>query len=161
LPVKKRKVASLSAESPRREFGASLRSAKLAVVVLLGILVLYVAACGRQADNSSNTSGKQEVSGTREQGATSAASSEKSAIEKTATGKTGTSGGAAELARTEVGKKEITNMIPADGNKPDAARPLPENPPKGIEVYPATTNASVEGPIEYERHPPTNGENPV
>jgi hypothetical protein len=35
---------------------------------------------------------------------------------------------------------------------------LPEAPPNGIEVYPATTNRTVEGPIDYERHPPTNGD---
>ena len=49
-------------------------------------------------------------------------------------------------------------MIPADRKKPDPARPLPENPPEGIKVYPATTNRSVRGPIEYEREPPTNGD---
>jgi hypothetical protein len=48
-------------------------------------------------------------------------------------------------------------MLPANGEKPDRARPLPENPPEGIEVYPATTNKTVTGPIEYERTPPTNG----
>ena len=72
------------------------------------------------------------------------------------------SGEAAQLARAEVGKHEITNMFPADGKKPDAARPLPENPPQGIEVYPATTNRTVKGPIEYGREPPTNGDhNPL
>ncbi|MEJ7816331.1 MAG: DUF3105 domain-containing protein, partial [Rubrobacter sp.] len=68
------------------------------------------------------------------------------------------SGEAAKLARAEVGKREITNMFPADGKNPDAPRPLPENPPQGIEVYPATTNRTVEGPIEYGRQPPTNGD---
>jgi hypothetical protein len=133
-------------------FGERLRPAKFALVLLLGIFVPLVAGCSGQAsDNLSSNSGKQETSGTK-------ASSEKSTAEETTVGKTGTSGGAAELARAEVGKREVTNMIPADGKKPDAAQPLPENPPKGIEVYPATTNASVEGPIEYERHPPTNGD---
>src|SRR5215207_9260213 len=64
----------------------------------------------------------------------------------------------AALARAEVGEKEITNMMPAGGKKPDAAQPLPENPPNGIEVYPATTNRTFKGPIDYERHPPTNGD---
>ena len=68
------------------------------------------------------------------------------------------SGEAAELARAEVGKREITNMFPADGKKPDAARPLPEDPPRSIEVYPATTNHTVDGSIEYGRKPPTNGD---
>lgn len=68
------------------------------------------------------------------------------------------SGEAAELARAEVGKREITNMFPADGKKPDSPQPLTENPPKGLEVYPATTSRVVEGPIQYDRHPPTNGD---
>ena len=67
------------------------------------------------------------------------------------------SGEAAELARAEIGEREIVNMLPADGKKPDAPQPLPEDPPEGIEVYPATTNRTVEGPIEYDRNPPTNG----
>ena len=49
-------------------------------------------------------------------------------------------------------------MLPADGEKPDPARPLPEDPPEGIRVYPATTNATVRGPIKYDREPPTNGD---
>ena len=64
---------------------------------------------------------------------------------------------AAQLARAEIGQREITNMLPADGKKPDPPQPLPKNPPKGIQVYPATTNRTVEGPIEYDRKPPTNG----
>jgi hypothetical protein len=63
-----------------------------------------------------------------------------------------------ELASAQVGNKEATNMIPADGKRPDRARPLPEDPPDGIEVYPATTNRSVRAPIEYDRRPPTNGD---
>ncbi len=151
-------MASLSAEGPRREFGERLSETKPAIVVLLGIIVLLVTACGGQgSDNSPNDPGKQEASGTKEQGGASSASSEKSVVEETTLGKTGPSGEAAELARAEVGKREIINMIPADRKKPDAALPLPEDPPKGIEVYPATTNHTVKGPIEYDREPPTNG----
>ena len=149
----------MSAESLRTEFEESLNGKQPAVVLLLGIILLLAAACGGQgSDNSSKDSGKQETSGTRERGDTSAASSEKSVVEETTSGKAGPSGEAAELARAEVGEKEISNMMPAGGKKPDAARPLPENPPNGIEVYPATTNHTVEGPIDYERHPPTNGD---
>ena len=68
------------------------------------------------------------------------------------------SGEEAELAKAEVGPEEETNMVPADGKEPDPARPLPEDPPEGIEVYPATTNATVVGPVEYDRQPPTNGD---
>jgi hypothetical protein len=145
LPEEKRKVAPLGAESPRTVFGA-----KLAFVVLLGTILLLVAACGGLAsDNPSKEAESQKQSAT---------SSEKSVVEETTVGKADASSEAAELARAEVGEREITNMMPAGGKKPDVARPLPENPPQGIEVYPATTNASVEGPIEYERHPSTNGD---
>jgi hypothetical protein len=147
----------LSAESLRSEFRQSLSQNKPAVVILLRIILLLAVACGGQAsDDSSNDSGEREASGT--QAATSVATSEKSVVEETAVRKAGPSGEAAELARAEVGKEEISNMMPAGGEKPDAARPLPEDPPNGIEVYPATTNHTVEGPIAYERHPPTNGD---
>jgi Protein of unknown function (DUF3105) len=144
----------LRAKSLRSKVGKRLNGKKR-VVILLGIILLLTVACGGQAsDNSSKDPGKQEASGTQEQDATSAASSEKSVVEES----TAASGEEAELARAEVGEKEISNMMPAGGKKPDAAQPLPENPPKGIEVYPATTNHTVKGPIEYERHPPTNGD---
>ena len=149
----------MSAESPRREFGQSLSRKKPAVVLLLGIILLLAAACGGQvSDDSSNGSGKREASRTQGQDATSVASSETSVVEETTVEKVGASGEEAELARAEVGKEEISHMMPAGGEKPDAARPLPENPPNGIEIYPATTNHTVEGPIDYERHPPTNGD---
>jgi hypothetical protein len=61
-------------------------------------------------------------------------------------------------AKAKVGPKEITNMTPADGKQPDPARPAPENPPRDVKTYPATTNRSVEGKIEYEQRPPTNGD---
>ena len=79
-----------------------------------------------------------------------------SAEETTVAG--GPSGEAAELAEANVSSKEIQNMLPADGKQPDPARPLPENPPEGIEVYPATTNKTTNEPIEYDRSPPTNGD---
>jgi hypothetical protein len=142
----------------RRKFAKILSSKMPNVVILLGIILLLAAACGGQApDGSSNDSGKREASRTQEQDATSVASSERSVVEETTVEKAGPSGEAAELARAEVGGKEITNMMPAGGKKPDAAQPLPEDPPKGIEVYPATSNQTVKGPIEYDREPPTNG----
>jgi hypothetical protein len=148
----------LSAENLRRKAGENLNGKMSAAVLLLGIIFLLAAACGGQAsDDSSNYSGKQEASRTQEQDATSSASSEKSVVDETTEGKTGPSGEEAQLARATVGEREISNMMPAGGEKPDAARPLPEDPPNGIEIYPATTNHTVEGPIDYERHPPTNG----
>jgi hypothetical protein len=148
----------LSTECQRIEVEESLSGKKPAAIVLLGIILILAAACGEQAsDNSSNDPGKREASRTQDQDATTAPS-EKSVVEETIAGKTGLSGEEAELARAEVGKREISNMMPAGGKKPDEAQPLPENPPSGIEVYPATTNHTVEGPIDYERRPPTNGD---
>lgn len=61
-------------------------------------------------------------------------------------------------AEAKVGPRENTNMTPADGKEPDEPQAPPENPPEGVETYPATTNETVEGPIDYERRPPTNGD---
>jgi hypothetical protein len=132
--------------------------AKLAALVFACALVLTAAACGGESmgggqGSSGGGSDNAASQGGGESEATTAASGD---------GETTASGGAeseeAELARAEVGNREITNMLPADGKKPDKARPLPENPPEGIEVYPATTNKTLDGPIEYERTPPTNGD---
>jgi hypothetical protein len=118
------------------------------------VLTLLAAACGAESsDGASEDPGKQKPSSeTTERNATGDAE-ETTAERTTETG----SGEAAELAGAEVGKREITNMFPADGKKPDPAQPLPENPPEGIEVYPSTTNRTVDGPIDYGRKPPTNG----
>jgi hypothetical protein len=118
------------------------------------VLTLLLAACGAESsDGATGDPGKQKPrSGTAGQGVMGG--TEEATAERTT--ETGT-GGAAELAEAEVGKREITNMLPADGKKPDPPQPLPENPPKGIEVYPSTTNRTVEGPIHYGRKPPTNG----
>ena len=144
----------MSIEGPVRKRGTNPHGAKVATIVLMCVLALAGVACG--AEPSSGSSGKSAAPGGG--GASD---------ETTVTGNTGgemTAGVAkndseeAELARAEVGEKEITSMIPADGKKPDRARPLPENPPEGIEVYPATTNKTVKGPIRYDRQPPTNGD---
>ena len=148
------------------------RGAKLiAAAVLLSVFVLFGAACGggESAGGGQGSSGAgSEKSATPGDGGasemTTAASGERTDERPgerpggEATVAEETSPEEAELARAEVGKKEITNMIPADGEKPDKARPLPENPPEGIEVYPATTNRSVKVPIDYDRQPPTNGD---
>ena len=144
------------------------RGAKLiAVAVLLSVFVLFGVACGggeSAGGGQGSYGGGSEKSAASGDGGrsemTTAASGERT-DERTgeeATVSEETSPEEAELARAEVGKKEITNMIPADGEKPDKARPLPENPPEGIEVYPATTNRSVKVAIEYDRQPPTNGD---
>jgi hypothetical protein len=134
--------------------GTKPGGSRLALAVVMMVLTLLLAACGAESsDSASDDPGTQKgASGKAERGATGGA--EESTVERTT--ETG-SGEAAELAGAEVGKREITNMIPADGESPDPARPLPDNPPKGIEVYPSTTNRTVEGRIHYDRKPPTNG----
>ena len=118
------------------------------VVVIASSLLLVVACGGQEPDDASGDSGEREApAGAPKESAT------RTVEEKTED----VSEEAAELARAEVGEREIVNMIPADGKGPDAARPLPENPPNGIEVYPATTNRTVKGPIQYDTRPPTNG----
>jgi hypothetical protein len=144
----------LSVENRTKGSGTKPGGRRLAFVVTMVVLTLLVAACGAEpSDGASDHAGKQKSSsGKAERGATGGA--EETTAERT-TGPV--SGEAAELAGAKVGKREITDMFPADGKKPDPARPLPKNPPEGIEVYPSTTNRTVEGPIHYDRKPPTNG----
>ena len=140
----------MAAESPATKPDASPRAAK-AAVVLACLIALLGAACGG-------------ATGGGEGGGSPGGGSEKSAAPAGGNAREETTAAEemdpeeAELARAEVGEKEISNMIPADGKKPDKARPLPEDPPEGIEIYPATTNRSVREPIEYDRRPPTNGD---
>lgn len=107
----------------------------------LVVLSLGIAACGGESSPDSTEAGS---------GATVA-------------GGAGGSGGttAAERALTPaeatVGTNEETAM-PASGIGGDETHPPPENPPEGVETYPATTNRNINGPIDYEREPPTNGD---
>ena len=152
-----------------RRFGKEpRRGTKAATVALVGVCVLLGAACGggeSAGDGQESSGGGQEKSAASGGGGasktTTASSGERTGGEAAvaeATSPEQTSPEEAELARAEVGNREITNMIPADGEKPDKARTLPENPPAGIEVYPATTNRTVKGSIRYDRQPPTNGD---
>ncbi len=123
------------------------------LVGLLGVSVLAPSCGGEGAMGGSQGGSEDQKSSAMSE--TAMAKTEETGGEKTA--EQMESGEAAELARAEIGPKEITNMLPADGKKPDDPQPLPEDPPRGIEVYRATTNRTVEGPIEYDREPPTNG----
>jgi hypothetical protein len=124
-------------------------------ITLLACVVLFAAACGGESSGSSQGSSEQ-------QGGNDAASSTPAAEPTQAGGGTTSaptaSGEEAELAEAKVSNEEIQNMLPADGKQPDPARPLPEDPPDGIEVYPATTNSLTQNPIDYGRTPPTNGQ---
>jgi hypothetical protein len=138
----------LNTRSLARRSRTGPRGVSVVAAILASILVL--AACG--GENPSGNAPETEAT------PSGSPAGETRRPEATTLEKTGASSDeAAELARAGVGKKEIANMMPAEGEKPDPARPLPDDPPDGIEVYPATTNKTVRGPIEYERKPPTNG----
>ena len=124
------------------------------LVGLVGASVL-AASCGGEgsAGDSQEASVSQQSSAMSE---TTMMLTEDTAGEMT-TGQV-ESGEEVALARAEIGPKEISNMLPAGGKKPDEPQPLPEDPPEGIQVYPATTNRTLERPIDYNRHPPTNGD---
>ncbi len=124
-------------------------SNRLLFVALLVALSLTLAACGAENGESESSGGEgnagtsassEETSG----GTTSEGSMEETGIEK-------------ELARAEIGTNEATNMTPADGKKPDKPQPLPEDPPEGVKLYPATSTEIKRGDIDYDRDPPTNG----
>jgi hypothetical protein len=123
------------------KFGKRPRGAQVVAAILASLFMLAACSGGGSSGNAPEASGE---------------GSEAAASGSTA-GETG-SDEAAELARAEVGGEEVSNMLPADGKKPDPARSLTDDPPDGIEVYPATTNRTVRGPIEYDREPPTNGD---
>jgi hypothetical protein len=69
-------------------------------------------------------------------------------------------GGAANLVPAEatVGPDEVNTMSAPPGTGGDETQPPPKDPPEGVHTYPATTNRSLPGPIEYDREPPTNGD---
>lgn len=106
---------------------------------MMATVILVAAACG--GENTSNPASED----TARSPDTTAAMAETTSEEK------------AYNSNAKIGPKEKTNMIPADGKKPDEPQPLPEDPPQGVKTYPATTNKLVEGEIEYDRDPPTNG----
>jgi hypothetical protein len=151
-----------------QKFDTSSRGSLPLAAILVGVSLLFGAACGggesMGGGQGSSGGGSEESAASGTGGAseeTTVASGGGTGRETTAAEETSSEGAdseEAELARASVGKKEATNMTPADGGRPDRARPLPENPPDGIEVYPATTNRSVRAPIEYDRRPPTNGD---
>ena len=122
-------------------------------IFVAGALLILATACGGNASEGSSGQGSRDE-----------AAPETPAAEPTqAGGETTTAaqeppGEEADLAEARVSNKEIQNMLPADGKQPDPARPLPEDPPEGIEVYPARTNATTKKPIDYARTPPTNGD---
>ncbi len=113
-----------------------------ALAGLLLAALLFVVACGGETDGSGGVEAPtEETSG----GASVA--EETTSTERALT-----------PAEATVGPNENSSMLPAGGREADPAQPPPENPPEGVVTYPATTNNIVEGAIEYDRDPPTNGD---
>ena len=140
----------MSIESSRASRGGGKR-----LLILACVLAFLPVACG--GETSGGAQGESDGKAREEAAAGTPASGETTILPDETTVANAPSGEAAELAKAKPSPQEIQNMLPADGKKPDPAKPLPEDPPEGIEVYPATTNETTKEPIEYDRSPPTNG----
>lgn len=116
------------------------RSAVLAPIVLAALL--FLASCGGESGSGGAVSPEE----TQTPGG-APTTEETTAEEQPLT-----------LAEATVGPNENSSMLPAGGREADPAQPPPENPPEGVKTYPATTNETVDEPIEYDRDPPTNGD---
>ena len=125
--------------------------ARLTVLLIATLLVLT--ACGGE-ESGGNMQGESEGSGS---GSPTSSSGPEETTEM-ASAESTSSENELTPAEAKVGPEESTNMTPADGKKPDEPQAPPENPPEGVETYPATTNETLDGPIDYERQPPTNGD---
>lgn len=115
------------------------------------VVVLMAAACGGEGSSDTDTQDTQSSAATTVQG--DGASGETTAAMAEATVEEN-----AYNPDAEIGPNEESNMMPADGQEPDPSQPLPENPPEGVKTYPADGNALIEGDIQYDRDPPTNGD---
>lgn len=100
------------------------------VIMLSAILALTAGACGGEPDQSST-------------GETTGENTQQDDLSP---------------AEATVGPDESSAMMPAGGEEPDPAQPPPENPPRGVETFEAGTNDIVDGEVDYERTPPTNGD---
>ena len=119
----------------------------------LVLVVFLAAACGGQGQSGASNEGTGKTTSTT---ATMAGGGSSGGTTGMTSG--ATAGENAYNPDARIGPKEITNMTPADGKKPDEPQPLPKNPPEGVKTYPATTSNIVEGKIKYKRNPPTNGD---
>ena len=125
-------------EIPRNK--RTVRTTTLAVLLLAALV--FVVACGGEMDGSGGGEAPAEETSDGASVAEEATSTER----------------ALTPAEATVGPDENSSMLPAGGREADPAQPPPENPPEGVVTYPATTNNIVEGAIEYDRDPPTNGD---
>ncbi len=160
----------MTLEKPARRFVVGPGAVRTAGAILVCALVLVGAACGgggpandapqaseERAGKGAVSQGGQGDAAKEEKKEAGAAAKEARSVEEKPT-KERDAGETLEPAEAKVGPKEITNMLPADGKKPDPAQPPPENPPEGVKTFPATTNRVVNEPIDYRREPPTNGD---
>ena len=119
-------------------------------LAFISVFVFLAVGCGSEDSSGTAGGGTQPssattVGGDSASGETTAAMAETTAEEN------------AYNPNAEIGPNEVTNMMPADGQERDESQPLPQNPPEGVKTYPSRGNALVEGRIDYDRDPPTNG----
>jgi len=157
----------LTLEKPARKPVGGPGALRTCGAILVCAFVLVGAACGGggPTDDASRASEERAEKGAasqggakKEAGAEAGAAAKEAGTAEEKPAKEKAAGGTLEPAEARVGPKEITNMLPADGNRPDPARPAPENPPEGVKTFPATTNRVVNEPVDYRREPPTNGD---
>lgn len=91
-------------------------------------------------------------------GGSTAGSGEAESPEETVASGEETSEQALTPAEATVGPDENSNMLPAGGKAKDSSQTPPEEPPDGVQTYPATSNKLVEGSVTYEQDPPVNGD---
>jgi hypothetical protein len=124
------------------------RRINLALVVLIVLAVAALSgACGSSSEqNDASETGETSSAETSAEETTSQSEEERA------------SGGRLVPAEATVGPEENSNMLPAGGAERDPAQKPPGNPPEGVETFAASTNDIVEGEVDYERTPPTNGD---
>ena len=141
--------------SIRRDSSPGLSGAYRAMLVVLCVLASLAlsTSCG-----GNTPSGEQNVE-PEETGTAAMDVPEETTSGKAAGQETTSDEVALTPAEATVGPNENASMLPAGGKEKDRSQDPPENPPEGVQTYPATSNSTdVELPISYEQDPPTNGD---